>query len=248
LISRAKPTSLKLLDFFEPLGPVVDGDVITDELITAVQKNTLKQVPTMIGTVSEEARVFVFSARRTPLPKLDYIALLLATYPLHVQEMVNEYPVDGATNDTRGILSRLGTDFIFTCATRNVSRYFTNHGQSVFRYVFDHYFSLDSWGTNDSFCDGHVCHGEEIPYVFNAASFKFDTKEEVLSSQMIYYFSNFAYTSDPNTGPHAAKLSTPWPKYDSTDKVMKFETPENKVEPKYMKEFCDFWDTLGYRA
>lgn len=247
LDSRATPTSLKILEFFEPLGPFVDGNIVPHEPIYAIQNNKLRHVPTMIGTVTEEAKIFVYEAWGKPLPPWEYIAILFATYPTHLDQMLKRYPY-GTADDCRDVLTKLGTDFIFTCAARNMSRNFIKNGQKVFRYEFSHSFSFNGWG-KFSFCEKHVCHGEEIVFVFHSADqsgFNFSQPEEVLSDQMIYYWTNFAYTSDPNEGPHAVKLK--WPTYDSTSKLLNFTTPDNKVIDHYLDNYCDFWDNIGYTA
>lgn len=245
--SRRKPTSLKVLEFFEPLGPFVDGKIVPYEPVDAIQNNRIRKVPTMIGTVSEEARIFVYEAWGKVLNPEEYIAVLFATYPSHLDAMLQKYPTS-KTGDNRDILTKLGTDFIFTCAARNMSRNFVKNGQDVYRYVFSKSFSFNGWG-NFSYCDGHVCHGEEIAYVFHSADqsgFNFKTDEEDLSNQMIAYWTNFAWTSDPNKGPNAVKLQ--WPKYDSMSKNMNFLTPNNAIVDSYNSELCDFWDSIGYKA
>lgn len=249
--SRAEVTSLKILEFFEPLGPFVDGREIKLELIKAIQQNKIFPVPTMIGSTSEETRIFVYDAWTKPLTDLEYIAVLYATYPTHLDKTLKLYPIPPGTNDTRDLLTQLGTDFIFTCATRNVSQNILKHGEtSVYRYIFDHAFSFHGWGKFHC-CDTHVCHGEEIPFVFHSADqsgYNFDKNEKVLSDIMVKYWSNFAYSSDPNKGPHTVKLT--WPKYDPTmAPVIRFKAPGSEVmtEP-YRKDFCDYWDTIGYVA
>lgn len=247
LEARAKPTSLKVLDFFEPLGPFVDGDVVPHEPVYAIQNNKLRKVPVMIGTMTEEARIFVYEAWGKPVPPVEYLAVLFATYPSHVEQMLKMYPYEGAT-DTRDNITKLGTDFIFTCASRNMSRNFYKNGQNVFRFEFDQSFSFNGWG-NFSYCEGHVCHGEEIVYVFHSADqsgFNFNQEEEILSNQMIAYWTNFAYTSDPNKGPHSVNLQ--WPLYDSASKMIKFKAPNNTVIDNYLEKYCDFWDSIGYKA
>ena len=251
LKSRAKVTSLKILEFFEPLGPFIDGREIKMEPIDAIQQNKFLKVPTIIGTNSEESRIFVYEAWGKPLSELDYIAILYATYPTHLQSMLDMYQPPSGINDTRDLLTQLGTDFIFTCVARNVSQNLIRYGEkSVFRYVFDHSFSFDGWG-KFTFCEKHVCHGEEIPFVFHSADqsgLNFNKDEEVLSDSMVYYWSNFAYSSNPNKGPHTVKLT--WPMYDPTlPSVIRFKAPSSEIMTSpYRKEFCDFWDTIGYVA
>ena len=250
LKSRDDVTSLKILEFFEPLGPFVDGVEIKQEPIKAIQRNEIHKVPTMIGTNTEEARIFVYEAWGKPLSELDYLAVLFATYPSHFQSMLEMYKPQPKTSDTRDLLTQLGTDFIFTCASRNASQNFIKYGEkNVFRYVFDHPFSFDGWG-KFTYCENHTCHGEEIPFVFHSADqsgFNFDEDEEILSDSMIYYWSNFAYSSNPNEGPHPVKLE--WPVYNPSGKsILRFKTPTNDLLTAYRKDFCDFWDTIGYVA
>lgn len=66
-----------------------------------------------------------------------------------------------------------------------------------------------------------------------------------LSNSLITYWSNFAKTGDPNRG---APVTLQWPafKSDSLWPQMFFATPKNSVKSSYRKEFCDFWDSLGY--
>ena len=249
--SRQEVTSLKIMEFFEPLGPFVDGREIKMELIDAFQQNKVFPVPTMIGTNSEETRIFVYEAWTKPLSDLEYIAVLYATYPSHLGTTLKLYPIPPGTNDTRDLLTQLGTDFIFTCVARNVSQNLLKHGEtSVYRYVFDHVFSFDGWGKFHC-CDKHVCHGEEIPFVFHSADqsgFNFDKDEELLSDSIVKYWTNFAYTSDPNKGPHTVKLV--WPLYNPTKaSVIRFKTPESEIMTSpYRKDFCDYWDAIGYIA
>ena len=103
--SRKQPTSLKLLEFFEPLGPYVDGDVVPSELIKAAYADKLRKVPLMIGTVSEEARVFVYEAWGKPLTTAEYVAVAFGTYPKHVADILVQYP-PAISGDQRDLLSR----------------------------------------------------------------------------------------------------------------------------------------------
>lgn len=247
LKSRAKPTSLKLLEFFEPLGPLVDGDVVPMEPVDAIQNNKVLNIPIMVGSLTEEARIFVYLAWGKPLTVAEFIAVMFATYPNHLNQLLKMYPPVGLT-DTRDLLTRVGTDFIFTCVARNMSRNLMMHKSDVFRYVFNHTFSFQGWG-NFSFCEGHVCHGEEIAYVFHSANqpgFNFDQEEEVLSNQMISYWTNFAYTSDPNKGPNSVDVI--WPAYDGASESMIIQTPKFEPRKDFLKNYCDFWDSIGYKA
>ena len=69
--------------------------------------------------------------------------------------------------------------------------------------------------------------------------------ELVLTAEMESYWSNFAYSKDPSSGPVTPKVT--WPKYsESTDMNMRLTTPNSFVQSHLQKEACDFWDSIGY--
>jgi carboxylesterase type B len=47
---RNYPTSIKLLEFFEPLGPYVDGKVVPMQPLDALRQGYFQKKPFMIGT------------------------------------------------------------------------------------------------------------------------------------------------------------------------------------------------------
>jgi carboxylesterase type B len=49
-------------------------------------------------------------------------------------------------NDTRPILSNLGTDYILACSTRKIAQAMANNGAPTYLYEFDHVLSFDAWG------------------------------------------------------------------------------------------------------
>ena len=92
---------------------------------------------------------------------------------------------------------------------------------------------------------GEACHGIELPFVFHNIYpfYNYTQEEDLLSKSMITYWTNFAKTENPNT-PNTPPLQ--WPFYSiNTRQSMKLDWPLS-IESGFNKEFCDFWDVVGY--
>lgn len=96
---------------------------------------------------------------------------------------------------------RMSTDLVFACPTRNATRYIRSRGLShVWLYVWDHAFSFPGWGPVAE-CEGRVCHGSELVYVFHsewAGNYTFTHDEQVLSGLIMDFWTNFAKSGNPN--------------------------------------------------
>lgn len=102
---------------------------------------------------------FVFEGFPKSLPKLELDVVIDAVYGFgHEKAIYDQYPIS-STGDTRVNASRMVTDSLFVCASRNatisgpVAR-----NSPAFVYHFDHVmsFSQAAWGANFSFCDDKV--------------------------------------------------------------------------------------------
>ena len=115
---------------------------------------------------------------------------------------------------------------------------------------------------------GRVCHGSEIAYVFDSAhlaNFSFSPEEEILSGDVITYWTNFAWSGNPNFStppkPVTALLSASapqrklglkdgikWPAYGKASNwtALRFKTPESELVKNYKDEDCSFWDAISY--
>ncbi|XP_035660267.1 acetylcholinesterase 1-like [Branchiostoma floridae] len=105
-----------------------------------------------------------------------------------------------------------------------------------------------------AYCQGHVCHGEDIPFVFQTPlliNLTFTREEQVLADTMVYHYGNFAHTGDPNkaspnvyTTGNVLKSPLNWPRYNKGNLFpnMNFTTTQSVIVQDYNKEKCDFWD------
>lgn len=246
-------TSFRLLEAFEPWGPWVDGVEVLFEPIDAFDAAKFDvKMPVLLGTLTEECRIYIYSAWTSPLDPLQYAEIVTATKPAHALDILNEYP-PLQMPDQRDVMTSLSTDFVFGCSSRKVFRdEVADNNTNIWMYIYDHAFSFDGWG-NITFCQGHVCHGSELPILFHTAGlvgFKYTPAELVLSDQMLAYWTNFAKSGNPNHNfdKKSFKAAPAWPNYSSADNwaIMRLKTPLNEVNHNFNAKFCDFWDKIGY--
>lgn len=239
-------TSGKLDEYFEPFGPLIDGDEILMQPMEAAKLGKFQKVPVMLGTVSEEGIFFVYAVWNRTLSKTEYESALAALHPTNFRTLEAEYP-PANTSDLRYELSQVMADYLFTCPTRNVTQNLIERGNNqTYLYVFDHAtVAKGSWG-NATYCEGHVCHAAELGYVFQNRIVGNITRDEaILSELMEIYWTNFAYTMDPNKG--LGSPSLPWPQYNPNGStILHFKTPQSHVTSQFRHDQCKFWDNFGY--
>jgi len=240
------------LNAFMPWQPMVDGTLIPAQPLTAIANGQYSHVPFISGTVNDEGLMFIDSAFPNPVPYSEYLAIVGLIFGPVAPQVIAEYPVPASQmNDTRPTISTMGTDYIFACPLRNALRQMSNDSVDVFYYHFDHAFSnFDPWGPDYPECEGYVCHGSELPYIFNSAEigsfytgYIWSTGEAELAHFASTLWGNFATSHNPNT---PFPVNTSWPGYhQSSDQDMMFATPSS-IETGYLDTYCDFWDSLGY--
>ncbi len=95
-----------------------------------------------------------------------------------------------------------------------MARAFISAGSSdVYEYLFNHSLSFDGWGPDYAFCDGHVCHGAELPFIFQSPSrmnMSFTSDEQVMADSMTLAWGNFAHSGNPN---QPTPLDLAWASY-----------------------------------
>ncbi|KAL4234710.1 hypothetical protein ACF0H5_006352 [Mactra antiquata] len=240
-------TGTKIDEYFEPIGPVLDGNDVSSQPMTAAAKGYFQKIPIMLGTVSEEGRLFVYGVWKLKLTKTEYELAIDGLHPGHSEAINKLYPPKPDENDFRDSLSLIVTDSLFLCPTMNASINMVQNGDvNVFAYLFDHAtVEHGGWG-KDSFCEGHVCHAEELGFLFGNHLAGNPTPDEViLSETLMIYWTNFAHSLDPNIGKYSPAMTWPAFRPNSTH-ILHFQTPQNNILGNYRKEYCDVWDKIGY--
>eukprot|EP01095_Lingulamoeba_sp_RSL-Kostka_P018164 TRINITY_DN984_c0_g3_i1.p1 TRINITY_DN984_c0_g3~~TRINITY_DN984_c0_g3_i1.p1 ORF type:complete len:557 (-),score=189.76 TRINITY_DN984_c0_g3_i1:108-1778(-) len=246
-----------LFQIFMPWQPYVDGTIITEQPMTAFFDGNYNSVPMMIGSVTDEGVIFIDEAFPAPMNYQTYTLLLEVIFGIeNTKDLLNLYPVPQSEyDDVRPVLSTLGTDYIWACPLRNVTRSMKqlNPNTPVYLYHFDHVMSFYAWGPNYTECADQVCHGSELPFVFNSAKYggySWTDSEAQLAQFTSNSWGNFAYLDQSqlsNSSPNSpVQIEVDWPNYDiSKDEDMHMATPSN-VESNYRKKYCDYFDTIGY--
>ncbi|XP_065887598.1 crystal protein-like [Dysidea avara] len=238
-----------LFEIFMQWTPYMDGIEVDEQPLKAFKEGRVASIPLIMGSVGEEAYIYAMESFPKPVTtSTEYHELQLAFYgPFHFAKVAKQYPFTNGI-DNRGQIAIMGTDNPFWCPTRYAASSIYNSTKfPVWLYNFDHAASFNPWPGNDSFCDGHSCHGEELAFLFHNAAlagYNYTEAEEKLSQQMMTYWTNFARYGDPN----GESGGFDWPQYTSyTKSVLRFLTPKNTVED-YRSDYCDFWDQIGYNV
>ncbi|KAF2068395.1 hypothetical protein CYY_010279 [Polysphondylium violaceum] len=232
---------------FLPWTPIVDGQLITDQPLALMEKGQFHKVPVILGTVHNEALIFVASIAEN-ISKLEFIGGLIDIFGISNELKIYKL-YENQMNSTNYLntLSAIGTDYIFVCPTRNAASHLSNSGVDVFLYQFQHITSFNVYAGQFAQCADAVCHGLELPYVFDTASqdgYTFTAAEQQLSLQLMNYWTNFAKSGNPNQG---LPVPTQWSTYNSnTDEMLIFQTPPF-IQSGYLSTYCNYWDSIGYQ-
>lgn len=228
---------MRLLLFFEPWVPVIDNIVVHGQLLDLVQNTSFALKELIVGTLTEEAVFFIYEGWRKPVSPSEYAEVALGAFREHAVKVLERYPPDSAT-DERPLLSRIATQWVFACSSRVFAR-----KAASYTYVFGYPLDFDGWG-NETFCNGHVCHGAELPFLFESTWVNFTDVGRHISESMATYWTNFATSQDPN---EPVPVTPAWPRTTTgNEKYLSFQNPL-QVQETYLKNECDFWDSIGYK-
>jgi para-nitrobenzyl esterase len=230
-VSTPAPNALAGWDL--PYAANVDGVVLREAPLHALQDGSFNRVPVVVGSNADEMELFLTATQ--VLTCDDYDHFLDTTVPSIKAQVAERYPCLGYALP-RWAAVAVGTDLSFTCPARRVAR---AAAQSVptHRYFYKHVRTFGALSLLRAF------HTAELPFVFgtfgrdgNIASLS----ETNLGSQIQGYWSNVASTGDPNGG-----SLLPWPRYDArSESVLELDdlvTTTNGIA----SGICDFWDSVS---
>lgn len=237
------------LETFLPWTPLIDNDdVIDNPLYAAQQLRVPKNIPVMIGGVTNEALLFIYEAAKKKVTDAEYIAVIGLIFGLQDgAKVLQKYPPP-VFGDKRPALGYLGSDYVMLCSIRNVTENLANaNPENVWLYHYDHAESFDIWGPNYTECPGKVCHGADLLLLWGTAELQpgihYTPQEQELVNLMIDYWTNFAKSGNPNIGNPVPN----WPAYSKKYlQNMRFKTPKSEIEKGWRGSECEFFDQLGY--
>lgn len=179
---------------FAPLG-VVDGHVLTGQLVDVFDEGEQAHVPVLAGFNSGEARSLRILVPPTPASAADYEKTIRANYGDLADAFLKLYP---GTDMPESILATT-RDALYGWTAQRLVRNQTAIGAPSYLYFFDHgYPAADEAGL-------HGFHASELPFVFST----FDAtpphwpkvpdseSERKLSDAMIDYWTSFAKNGTP---------------------------------------------------
>lgn len=161
----------------------------------------------------DEGQLFVYELFTKPLSKVVYKATVEGIFGIsNGKKILEKYPYDVVpdSEDGREALNVLATDLLFFCPLRNITTGYQQvngkQANPTYIYRFKHVLSFDCWGANYTFCVGYVCHGSELPFVFNvftdgvSVDYEPTSKEVQLTTDLSTAWSNFISSGNPNIG------------------------------------------------
>ncbi|CAF3607934.1 unnamed protein product [Rotaria sp. Silwood1] len=236
-IVNGKITSLEVLLFFEPWVPVIDNITVHGQLYETIQNLSFPIKPLITGTVNDEGLIFIYKEWNKPILPMNYVEIVFGFFRSKALKVLERYPPVGE-GDQRRLLSQIATQWVFSCPTRIFAR-----KAALYTYVFGYPLNSNT-KKNEDICYRHVCHGDELPYLFESNWINITDIGRRISQSIATYWTNFAKTQNPNEPLNVPIL---WPiGNNSNEKYMYFQDPL-QVKENYLKDDCDFWDQIGYR-
>ncbi|EGC34124.1 hypothetical protein DICPUDRAFT_80131 [Dictyostelium purpureum] len=233
-----------ILDAFTIWSPILDGNVIPKQPLTAIKDGETHDVPTIIGDVKDEGIIFINLAFPNGLSQLIYNTTVGLLFPGNKNNILSLYP--GQAGDSSAACSNLMNDYLFQCPGRyHVNQLVAKHNSPVYHYYYAH---VKSTGGPAPICDGNVCHGEELSLVFNSYELMdedLDDDEIDMAQTLNNYIVNFATTHNPNQG---IKVPTWEPVLSTKNRTLVIVDDFQSLDKTSNNPKCDLLDSTSYRG
>ena len=230
---------------------VVDGNVLTEPIGTALAAGHFAHVPVLQGVNENEELLFVaglglavsggrFVAAPAPAPATteaayeDEIATVLGVSPSRASAIAAEYPLAAYPAPVLA-LSTLLSDANFVCPALQVDSWVSNSAPT-FAYQFND-------GSAPPLFPGFppiATHSSEIQYLFDLPNARYPATlspdQEALAATMRTAWANFAATGNP------ASPAVPWPSFNTSSQVLSLVEPQPEVDSSFASAHnCSFW-------
>jgi len=207
-------------NLYHPYHPIVDGELIPDNITKIFNEGVLNDVDVMIGSNQNEDLLYVDEN-----PTLeDFSELIQWHHPNKVDEILGMLDI----SDLRMAMDRFGTNQDTACPSILIARSMAKTGNHVYQYLF----AREREGSEKIL----AYHGAEIPYVFNTHDAFLPTTEEdlKLTEQMMEYWTEFAKKGTPNSVDNPVT----WYEFGEEENYLILDT-EVRNDQKLERQFCD---------
>ena len=203
-----------------PIGPIIDGYVITEDPARTFRDGKEKHVPLLIGS---NARERSFSGSDSVQKAIDDYYTDRAPRAQTIYANASSFAPYGDAG------AQFMTDNFNRCPSLTLAGFRAAAGNTVWEYEFAHAFPESKKGAE---------HSGELRYVFgNLPSQSATDSERKISDQVQTYWTNFAKTGNPNS------TGLPeWPKFNTdTRKTLQFNDDGPVAVENVRKEACSLW-------
>lgn len=240
-----------------------DG-LFTTQPVFGMQNGSFnKDLSFMAGTNKDESWLFYPTSKHEN--PVQFVTQWSATIGEDATQKMIEYYNISLTPLTQDLVNdtmNIQTDVLFRCPLRNVMN---SHAKYALKQNSTYFYHLNYVSPFNSviykenpLCWEHVCHTNELWYVFNDdLKDTFDNEidwsdsqsDKLLRDQIIGFWTNFGQTGNPNQGDNVGYLNgVKWDTFDLMNRnTMSLDSGKNmttQINPD--KDPCDFWDEIGY--
>jgi para-nitrobenzyl esterase len=248
---RALPVSAILANQTPLPGytPNVDGSVLREPILTALETGAFNRVPVIIGTNHDEWRLFLGLETLAGEPAVTagtYEQQIEATMSLPAalaSEVIAQYPLKGYASPALA-LGAAGTDAIFACPSLEAASYLSLY-TPTYAYEFSDESAPELFIPSVGFSYG-ATHASELQFLFSlsgtAEQGSLSAAEQKLAAQMQGYWTSQAADGTPETAGQPG-----WPLFNAvTMPVLSLNTPGPSVETSFAAEHnCTFWQGIA---
>ena len=208
-------------------GPMVDGEVITDQPRALFDQGAAADVPYILGSNTDEGTLFHIGAIAVESAD-ELLAALERRFGDRAPDIADAYPL-AEFESPNDALQRITGDAALVCSTHDTARRAAAAGLDVWMYNFD--FPLPIPGLEFL----GATHGAEIAFVFESVE---GDEQATVGAPMRGYWTRLAATGDPN-GDELA-----WPAFSSEADARINFTTELSVVPDFRADECALWRSL----
>jgi para-nitrobenzyl esterase len=235
-VAQALPVSAPLLATWQAaFGPTLDGTVLPEAPLAALQAGHAQGVPLAIGSNKDEFALFLPD---DAMPSCsEYSPYLAQVFGPLAPQVEQHYLCDEMKGAAQSAVAAV-TDALYTCPARRAARAAAaGQSQPVYRYLYAHSRAYGPLAPLRAF------HSAELPYLFDTLAvegYAPTQSEEQLVKSMQSYWASLAREGTPSSrnGPAWPRFS---PSFDNALVLDEHASMGSQIDA----SACDFWDSVS---